>query len=62
MLVFQEAEGYIKRYFETYPKIKGYIDSMVEDAKKTGYSLTMFNRRRPIQELKSSNFMQRSFG
>ena len=35
---------------------------MVEDAKKTGYSLTMFNRRRPIPELKSSNFMQRSFG
>ena len=58
----KEASDYIEQYFKTYPKIKGYIDSMVEDAKKTGYSLTMFNRRRPIQELKSSNFMQRSFG
>ena len=35
---------------------------MVEDAKTKGYSVTMFNRRRPIPELKSSNFMQRSFG
>lgn len=58
----KEASDYIEQYFKTYPKIKGYIDSMVEDAKKTGYSLTMFNRRRPIPELKSSNFMQRSFG
>ena len=56
------ASDYIEQYFKTYPKIKGYIDSMVEDAKKTGYSLTMFNRRRPLPELKSSNFMQRSFG
>ena len=58
----KEASDYIEQYFKTYPKIKGYIDSMVEDAKKAGYSLTMFNRRRPIPELKSSNFMQRSFG
>ena len=58
----KEASDYIEQYFKTYPKIKGYIDLMVEDAKKTGYSLTMFNRRRPIPELKSSNFMQRSFG
>lgn len=58
----KEASDYIEQYFKTYPKIKGYIDSMVEDAKKTGYSLTMFNRRRPVPELKSSNFMQRSFG
>ena len=58
----KEASDYIEQYFKTYPKIKGYIDSMVEDAKKTGYSLTMFNRRRPIPELKSSNFMQRLFG
>ena len=35
---------------------------MVEDAKTKGYSVTMFNRRRPIPVLKSSNFMQRSFG
>ena len=33
-----------------------------ETAKKNGYSLTMYNRRRQIPELKSSNFMQRQFG
>ena len=58
----KEADEYIKQYFATYPDIKGYIDGMVDFAKNTGYSLTMYNRRRPIPELKSSNFMQRSFG
>ncbi|MDE6635996.1 MAG: DNA polymerase I, partial [Lachnospiraceae bacterium] len=58
----KDAEGYIKRYFETYPKIKQFLDSLIEDAKKTGYSVTEFGRRRPVPELSSSNFMQRSFG
>ncbi len=58
----KEADEYIKQYFATYPDIKGYIDGMVEHAKTTGYSLTMYKRRRPIPELKSSNYMQRSFG
>ena len=35
---------------------------MVEDGKEKGYVSTMFGRRRPVPELKSSNFMQRSFG
>ena len=34
----------------------------MEKAKEKGYSITMFGRRRPVPELKSSNFMQRSFG
>jgi len=58
----KEAETYIRQYFKTYPKIKECLDLMVEDAKKTGYTKTLFNRRRPVPELKSSNFMQRSFG
>lgn len=58
----KEAADYIERYFETYPKIKTYLDGLVADAKKTGYVTTMFGRRRPIPELSSSNFMQRSFG
>lgn len=58
----QEAAEYIKQYFETYPKIKGFLDQTVEDAKATGYSTTLFGRRRPVPELSSSNFMQRSFG
>lgn len=58
----KEAEGYIKDYFATYPKIKSCLDKFVSDAKEKGYSVTAFGRRRPIPELKSSNFMQRSFG
>ena len=38
------------------------MDSCVAFAKEHGYTLTMYNRRRPIPELKSSNFMTRSFG
>lgn len=58
----QEAAEYIKQYFATYPKIKEFLDQMVEDAKTTGYATTFFGRRRPVPELSSSNFMQRSFG
>lgn len=58
----KEAAEYIENYFETYPKIKGFLDSMVEEGKEKGYVSTMFGRRRPVPELKSSNFMQRSFG
>ena len=49
-------------HFEAYPTIKNYIDGLVASAKKKGYSVTMFDRRRTIPELASSNFMQRSFG
>ena len=52
----------IERYFETYPKIKAFLDSLVGDAKEKGYSVTIYGRRRPLPELSSSNFMQRSFG
>ncbi len=58
----KEAEAYIKSYFETYPKIKEFLDKLVADAKENGYVTTMFGRRRPVPELSSSNFMQRSFG
>ncbi len=58
----KEAAEYIEQYFATYPKVKEYLDNLVESAKKDGYISTMFGRRRPIPELSSSNFMQRSFG
>lgn len=58
----KEAKEYIEQYFEAYPTIKNYIDGLVASAKKKGYSVTMFDRRRTIPELASSNFMQRSFG
>lgn len=58
----KKAEGYIEKYFATYGKVKEFLDRTVEDAKKNGYTVTMFGRRRPIPELASSNFMTRSFG
>ncbi len=58
----KEAAAYIEQYFETYPGVKRFLDTMVADAKKNGYVTTMYGRRRPIPELSSSNFMQRSFG
>jgi DNA polymerase-1 len=58
----KQAAEYIDKYFETYPKVKEFLDQTVEQAKKDGYVTTLYGRRRPIPELKSSNFMQRSFG
>ncbi len=58
----KEAEGYIKKYFAAYPMIKGFLDDLVTQGKKQGYVTTYFHRKRPIPELSSSNFMQRSFG
>ena len=52
----KEAEGYIEKYFATYGKVKEFLDRTVEDAKKNGYTVTMFGRRRPIPELASSKF------
>ena len=58
----KQAEQYIEDYFETYPKVKQYMDDMVEQGKKKGYVDSLFGRRRPIPELSSKNFMQRQFG
>lgn len=58
----KEALEYINKYFETYPQVKEFLDGLVEGAKEKGYVSTMFGRRRPVPELKSANFMQRSFG
>ncbi len=57
-----EAKEYIDRYFETYPDVKSFLDGLIESAREKGYALTYFGRKRPVPELKSSNFMQRSFG
>ncbi len=58
----KEAKEYIDSYYEAYPKLKIYIEGLVDSAKKCGYASTMFGRRRPIPELSSSNFMTRQFG
>jgi len=58
----KEADGYIKGYFEKYPRVKQYLDGVVRDAEVNGYAETLFKRRREIPELFTSNFVQRSFG
>ncbi len=58
----KEAAQYIENYFQTYPGIKEFLENSVAQAKEKGYVSTLYGRRRPVPELKSSNFMQRSFG
>ncbi|MBR0163472.1 MAG: DNA polymerase I [Lachnospiraceae bacterium] len=58
----EEAARYMQQYFETYPGVKRYQEEAVAEAKEKGYSVTLYGRRRPIPELKSGNYMQRSFG
>ena len=58
----KEAQEYIDSYYEAYPGIRGYLESLVETAKKKEYSETYYGRRRPMPELSSGNFMQRQFG
>ena len=58
----KDAQKYIDDYYEAYPKLKEFLDKLVADAKELGYCLTIENRRRPVPELSSGNFMQRSFG
>lgn len=57
-----EADGYIKAYLQKYKGVDEYLKVMVENAKSNGYAETMFNRRRYLPELSSSNFNLRSFG
>ena len=58
----KEAKKYMEDYFVTYPKIQEFLTNTVKEAKDNGYTKTYYGRRRPIPELNSSNFMQRSFG
>ena len=58
----KEAKKFIETYFETYPGIKDYMNSTIEKAHADGYVTTIMNRTRTIDELSSSNYMQRSMG
>lgn len=58
----KEAQQYIDSYFEKYPRVKEYLDSVVEMAKEQGYVTTLFNRKRDIPEMSSKNFNVREFG
>ena len=56
-----EAKEYIELYFSRYPQIKGYMDSMVQEAHEAGSVRTMFGRVRPLPDINSRNFNRRSF-
>lgn len=58
----KEAAEYMEIYFDRYPKIKGYLESVKEEAKEKGYVLTVLNRRRFIPEIKSSNKIVKALG
>ncbi len=58
----KEAKDYIDQYFKTFPGVKRYLDNLVLSAKESGAAVTYFGRRRPVPELKESNFMRRQFG
>ncbi|MBR2578397.1 MAG: DNA polymerase I, partial [Erysipelotrichaceae bacterium] len=61
-LSFKEAKQFIDDYFATYPNIKEYLDSQVRFCEENGYVKTMLNRRRYIEEIKSSKWNLREFG
>ena len=56
-----EAKNFIESYFDQFPKIKSYMDAMIENAKMNGYVETFFGRRIPIKSINSKNFQERSF-
>lgn len=58
----KEAQEYINNYLATFSGVDKYMNHMIELAKERGYSETLFNRRRYLPELSSSNHMLRAFG
>ncbi|TDQ39148.1 DNA polymerase I [Aureibacillus halotolerans] len=57
----KEAGQFIERYLESYPGVKRYMESVVEQARKDGYVTTLMNRRRYLPDINSRQFNQRSF-
>jgi len=57
-----EASEILESYFSAFPNVRKYMDDAVDDARKRGYTETLFGRRRPIPELNSSNFRIRQVG
>jgi DNA polymerase-1 len=57
-----EAERYIKRYLERYPKVTEFIESTLKEAEELGYATTLFGRRRYVPELRNTNKNVRKLG
>ena len=58
----RQAGEYINEYFQSYPRIKEFMDECVSKAREKGYAQTIMGRRRPMPELNSSNYNTRTFG
>lgn len=58
----KEAKEFISKYYELYPGVKKYMDEIVVEAKEDGSVRTLFNRRRTIPELDSTEYMVRQMG
>lgn len=57
-----EAQQFIDRYYEKYPKVKVFLDRMVEEAKARGFSRTMFGRIRQVPELRQADKVAQQAG
>ena len=57
-----EAQDLIDSYFSQFPKIKGYLETIVSDAEQNGFTETLYGRKRYIKELSSSNFQLKAMG
>ena len=57
-----EAAGILEAYFAAFPAVKAYMEETVNDARRNGFTETLFGRRRPIPELRSDNFRVRQAG
>ena len=57
-----EASEILEAYFAAFPRVKKYMDETVEEARKRGYTETLFGRRRSIPELQNTNFRVRQIG
>ena len=58
----KEAKEYIDRYLEKYVNIKQFLEDVVKEVEETGYSQTIFGRKRYIPEIKAKNAMIKGFG
>ncbi len=57
----KEASIFSTKYFEVFPEVKPYLDSCIEECKQNGYTTTLFNRRRYMPDINSSNVALRKF-
>lgn len=58
----KEAKSYMDTYFESYPVVKRYMNSVIEEARKNGYVTTILNRRRYVPEVNASNKIMKAMG